>query len=233
MKRFVLPFTVAITLAGVIAWQLLFVQTVNYYIVSVATLLLSMLPFFVSFEVKNMSAAEITLTATFIAIAVASRAAFYLLEQVKPIAAVVVVAAVCLGAERGYIVGAFSAFISNFIFSQGYWTPFQMVGLGMVGLTAGFVFRAIKINRWSLAIVGFVLAFALYGAIVDVSTILMVCGNDITLPGVLAVYASGAPFSAVFGASTAAFLFVFGVPFINKTRRIIDKYGILKAVPDA
>ena len=41
-----------------------------------------------------------------------------------------------------------------------------------------------------------------------------------------AVYAAGIPFSAVFGAATAVFLFLFGEAFIKKINRIIVKYGI-------
>lgn len=225
-EKIITLFIVVLSLAGVILWQFWLSESVNYYITSICVLVLSMLPFFVSFEAEKISAREVTLVATLIAIAVVSRAAFYLIPQVKPIAAVVIVSAVCLGAERGYIIGAFSAFISNFIFGQGYWTPFQMVALGLVGLTAGLIFNAVKANRWSLAAVGFVLAFALYGVVVDASTILIMYGDNLNISGALAVYAAGAPFSAVFGASTAVFLFLFGEPFINKIDRINTKFAL-------
>lgn len=231
MKKSVLISVIAVSsLALILVWQFLFAKSVNYYMTSVAILLLSMLPFFASFERGESVSSEIAVLATMIALAVVSRAAFYLIPQVKPIAAVVVVAGVCFGAERGYIVGAFSAFVSNFIFGQGMWTPFQMVAMGMIGLVAGLVFKRIKANRWSLAIVGFVLASVLYGLIVDMSTILSVYGNNITWSGVLSVYGSGAVFSAVFGLATAVFLFLFGEPFIKKIERVNKKYGIIKAL---
>lgn len=221
---------IALSLVALVLWQFLFSMMVNYYIVSVCVMLLSMLPFFMSFEIKEISTREITLVATLIALAVVSRAAFYLIPQFKPIAAVVVVSAVCLGAQRGYIIGVFSAFISNFIFGQGYHTPFQMVALGLVGLIAGMVFKAVKHNKWSLSIVGFFLAFAVYGVVVDLSTIFMMYGNNITLSGVLSVYAAGVPFSAVFGGATAIFLFLFGEPFIKKIDRINTKFGLTKTM---
>lgn len=230
MKNYILLPISVLSLIGIIIWQLFCVNEVNYYIVSVSILVLSMLPFFASFEKKKISTGELTLTATLIAIAVVSRAVFYLIPQVKPIAAVVIVSAVCLGAERGYIVGAFSAFISNFIFGQGYWTPFQMVALGMVGLVSGLIFKKLKVNKITLSIVGFVLTFALYGVIVDASTIMMAYGTKVTLAGALTIYGAGVPFSAVFGAATAVFLFLFGVPFIKKIDRINTKYNITKAV---
>lgn len=226
MKKAFLYITVALSLAFIVLWQFLFADSVNYYIVSVVILITSMLPFFVSYEQKKVTARDITLTATLIALAVVSRAAFYLVPQVKPIAAVVIVSAVCLGAHKGYIVGAFSAFVSNFIFGQGMWTPFQMVALGTVGLLAGLIFRWLKVNRYTLSIVGFVLATVVYGAIVDMSTVLSAYGNNVTLKGALSIYASGAVFSLVFGGATAVFLFLFGMPFITKIERISKKYGL-------
>ena len=226
MKKAFLYITVALSLAFIVLWQFLFADSVNYYIVSVVILIASMLPFFVSYEQKKVTARDITLTATLIALAVVIRAAFYLVPQVKPIAAVVIVSAVCLGAHKGYIVGAFSAFVSNFIFGQGMWTPFQMVALGTVGLLAGLIFRWLKVNRYTLSIVGFVLATVVYGAIVDMSTVLSAYGNNVTLKGALSIYASGAVFSLVFGGATAVFLFLFGMPFITKIERISKKYGL-------
>lgn len=227
MKKAFLYITVALSLAFIVLWQFLFADSVNYYIVSVVILIASMLPFFVSYEQKKITARDITLTATLIALAVVSRAAFYLIPQVKPIAAVVIVSAVCLGAHKGYIVGAFSAFVSNFIFGQGMWTPFQMVALGTVGLLAGLIFQWLKVNRYTLSIVGFVLATVVYGAIVDMSTVLSAYGNNVTLKGALSIYASGAVFSLVFGGATAVFLFLFGMPFITKIERISKKYGLI------
>lgn len=226
MKKAFLYITVALSLVFIVLWQFLFADSVNYYIVSVVILIASMLPFFVSYEQKKVTARDITLTATLIALAVVSRAAFYLIPQVKPIAAVVIVSAFCLGAHKGYIVGAFSAFVSNFIFGQGMWTPFQMVALGTVGLLAGLIFRWLKVNRYTLSIVGFVLATVVYGAIVDMSTVLSAYGNNVTLKGALSIYASGAVFSLVFGGATAVFLFLFGMPFITKIERISKKYGL-------
>ena len=227
MKKVILILAVALPLVLIVFWQFLLSDSVNYCIVSAAVLVISMLPFFVSFEIKSITAREVTLTATLIALAVVSRAAFYLIPQVKPIAAVVIASAVCLGAERGYIIGAFSAFISNFIFGQGIHTPFQMVALGLVGLIAGLIFKKIPANKWSLAVVGFLLACVLYGLIVDLSTILVMYGENLTLSGVLSVYAAGVPFNLVFGGATAVFLFLFGEPFIRKIKRVNTKFGIV------
>ena len=228
IKKAIFPALIILMLAGTVIWQGFFAEKVNYYIISAAILILSMLPFFISFERKKSSSREITLIASLIALAVVSRAAFYLIPQVKPIAAVVIASAVCLGAERGYIVGAFSAFVSNFIFSQGIWTPFQMVALGLVGFFAGLIFSR-GANKYLLALYGFLSAAFLYGLIVDISTIFMSLGDNITLSGILSIYAAGIPFNLVFGITTAVFLFFFGEGFIRKIQRLDTKYNILQA----
>lgn len=224
MKKF-FPFICAmLCLIATVLWQI-FSPSKNYYLICVAVLLISMLPFFFSFENSRPNAREIALLASLIGIAVVSRAVFYLIPQVKPIGAVVVVSGACLGAKRGYLVGAFSAFISNFIFGQGIWTPFQMVALGLVGFVSGMLFERIKANKVWLAVVGFLLTFALYGFIVDMSSVLMLSA-DLSLPSVLAVYGAGVPFSLVFGITTAVFLFLFGESFVKKINRLQTKYGI-------
>ncbi|MBQ9531840.1 MAG: ECF transporter S component [Eubacterium sp.] len=228
IKKALFPSLILLTLAAMVIWQCFFAEKVNYYIISVAILIISMLPFFISFEKRKSTSREITLISSLIALAVVSRAAFYLIPQVKPIAAVVIASAVCLGAERGYIVGAFSAFISNFIFSQGIWTPFQMTALGLVGFFAGLIFRKDSFNRFTLALYGFLSATFLYGLIVDISTILVSLGDNLTISGILSIYAAGMPFNLVFGAATAVFLFFFGEGFIKKINRIDIKYNILK-----
>lgn len=226
MKKIFKVITLLFIAAAAVLWQIFLADTTSYYLVSVIILMLSLLPFFISFEKSAPNAREMALLAVLTALAVVSRAVFYLVPQFKPIAAVVIASAVCLGADRGYIIGAFSAFVSNFLFGQGVHTPFQMVALGLVGFAAGLIFEKIKPNRINLAVIGFLLSFALYGIIVDLSSVLTMV-TDYTVPSVLAIYAAGVPFSAVFGGATAIFLFLFGEEFIKKLNRVITKYGIL------
>ncbi|MGN1420373.1 MAG: ECF transporter S component [Eubacterium sp.] len=223
MKK-IFPFAVALSLVLLVVWQI-FAGEKNYYLLITAVLVLSMIPFFVSFERERITSREITLVASLVALAVVSRAVFYLVPQIKPIAAVVAVSGVCLGAKRGYLVGALSMLVSNFIFGQGIWTPFQMVAMGFVGLIFGVVFSKIKANKISLSVVGFLSVTVVYGLIVDLSTVLMLSG-DINVKSVLSVYLAGLPFNLIFGVTTAVFLFLFGEAFIKKIDRINIKYGI-------
>lgn len=217
---------IIIALVFLAVWLVFFSDSASYYLAAAIILVLSLLPFFAAYEKSAPSAGEIALVSSLTALAVASRAVFYLVPQFKPIGAVVIVSAVCLGPRRGYIIGALSAFISNFIFGQGVWTPFQMVALGLVGFVSGLVFKKLKINKWLLAIVGFLLTFALYGLVTDLCSVLMML-SEYTVSGIIAVYAAGVPFSAIFGGATALFLLLFGQGFIKKINRVVNKYGIL------
>lgn len=225
MKKTLFLIFSVISLLLIVLWQMFFSEKTSWYVVACAVLFLSILPFFLNFERKRATAQEMALISVLVALAVVSRAVFYLIPQVKPIAAVVIVSAVCLGGCEGYLVGSISALISNFVFGQGIWTPFQMVALGLVGFVSGVIFNTKNVSRIKLAICGFFLSAFLYGAVVDLSTVFMTV-TDFSLKSVFAVYAAGAVFDLVFGVSTAVFLFIFGVPFIKKIERIQTKYGL-------
>lgn len=225
MKRF-FYFLTGCFCAGVLIWQFFRQDASNWYLPAVLLLLLSILPFLLAYERKKPSARELALLSALIALAVAGRAAFYLIPQVKPIAAVVLVAGVCLGPARGYLVGVFAAFLSNFIFGQGIWTPFQMVGLGLVGLLSGWLLQPARASGWKMALCGFFLAAFIYGFIVDTGSVLLAV-SVFSWQAVLAVYAAGLPFDLAFGASTAVFLFLFGMPFLHKLQRLNTKFAIV------
>ena len=224
MKK-IYPFLTVLIIVFVVLWQIFFSNT-NYYLVSVLIIIVSMLPFFSSFEKSEHTSKDITLIASLTALAVVSRAVFYLVPQVKPIAAVVGVSGAVLVAKRGYLIGALSMFVSNFIFGQGAWTPFQMVAMASVGLCFGLVFDYIKPTKISLSVVGFLSVLILYGLIVDLSSVLYF-NSDMTFKGIVAIYASGVPFNLVFAGVTALFLYFFGETFIKKIERINIKYGII------
>lgn len=199
----------------------------RYYLTAAIIVVLALLPFVLSFEKHYPSARELAVLAVMIAMAVAARAAFYALPSVKPLGAIVVVTAVCLGPQTGFLTGAAAMLVSNFIFGQGQWTPFQMLGMGAVGLAAGYLFRirALRENRVLLALCSGLLCLVLYGGIVDLSTVL-IYSDGLTREKVLAVYATGLPFNLIHAGTMAAVLLIAGKPLIEKLERIKVKYGL-------
>ncbi|MBQ6266502.1 MAG: ECF transporter S component [Clostridia bacterium] len=201
----------------------------RYYLTAAIIVALALLPFALSFERRYPSARELAVLAVMIAMAVAARAAFYALPSVKPLGAIVVVTAVCLGPQTGFLTGAAAMLISNFIFGQGQWTPFQMLGMGAVGLAAGFLFRirALRENRILLALGGGLLCLVLYGGIVDLSTVL-IYSDEVTWEKAAAIYATGLPFNLIHAGTMAAVLLLAGKPLIEKLERIKIKYGLFQ-----
>ncbi len=176
---------------------------------------------------RRLKARELVTVASLIAIAVASRAAFYELPQVKPMCAIVIIASMVFGPTIGFTTGALSMLLSNFIFGQGMWTPFQMLGMGMCGLICGFVFKNKKIaeNRIAVAVIGFLVCFAVYGIIVDTSSVIMMA-SEFNIKTILSIYASGVPFNAIHAATTFAVLLLAAPVFCQVLERIKIKYDL-------
>jgi energy-coupling factor transport system substrate-specific component len=112
----------------------------GYYFASLVIITLSMLPFFIAFEGRKPQARELVVIAVLVALTVTARAAFFMTPQFKPVVALVVISGAALGAHSGFMVGALSGFVSNFIFGQGPWTPWQMFAFGMIGFVSGLIF---------------------------------------------------------------------------------------------
>ena len=75
-----------------------------------------MIPFGFAFENRKPKARELVIISALCAIGVAGRTAFFMLPQFKPVAAIVIISGVAFGGETGFLVGAITAFVSNFFF---------------------------------------------------------------------------------------------------------------------
>lgn len=192
---------------------------------------LSMLPFAMVFEDRRPQARELLLIAVLSAIAVAGRAAFFMLPQFKPMAAIVILAGVTLGPEAGFLTGTISGFVSNFFFGQGPWTPWQMFSFGIIGFLAGLLFfrrsRSGRGHRLVLCLYGGLSVLFLYGALMDLSGLISTYGH-ITWSLAAARLISGFPFNLIHAAATVFFLFILSGPMERKIRRIQQKYGLLQ-----
>ena len=200
----------------------------KYYLVSLLLLACAILPFFQLFERRKPQARELVTLAVLCAIAVAGRAAFYMLPQFKPVAAIVIIAGVCLGAQSGFLVGAVSAFVSNFFFGQGPNTPWQMFAFGIIGLLAGLLFErgGLKSGRLNLCIFGGLATLLLYGGTVNLGT-LLISSLPLTMTAYLSVCLASLPFDLIHAVASVLFLFFISQPMIEKLDRIKTKYGLL------
>lgn len=199
----------------------------KYYFISMLILLESMLPFAVIFEGRKPQAREITVIAVLSAMAVASRAALYMFPQFKPVLALIIIAGVCFGGEAGFLVGAITAFVSNFFLSQGPWTIWQMFAMGMVGFISGILFKKgfIRKTQGSLTIFGIIVTYVIYGGIMNPASELMYQTNP-TWEMILLAYMRGIPFDTTLAAATGLFLWFASSSMIEKIERIKIKYGL-------
>ncbi|MEE1196578.1 MAG: ECF transporter S component [Lachnospiraceae bacterium] len=201
----------------------------NYYICSFLLILLAMIPFFAGFEKRKPQARELVTIAVMCTIAVASRVAFIMFPNFKPMVGIIMIAGMSFGAEAGFLVGAVSGFVSNFIFGQGTWTPWQMFAFGIAGFLAGlFAGKGIIKSRERVvtAIFGALVVLLVVGPLLDTSTVLFM-RDMATAESVLTIYLSGLPVNAIHALATALTLFFLCRPITEKLDRIKLKYGML------
>lgn len=204
----------------------------SYYLISLLLIIMSLLLFIISFEKRTPSVGELCILASLCALCVVSRISFAFLPQVKPMAAIIIITGVSIGAESGFMLGMFSAFLTNFYFGQGSWTPFQMFAFGMIGFMAGVFFRKDRINRIGLVIYGFVSVVVIYGLIVDLNTIYFSLGESRNWKSIGAIYLTGLPFNLIHGVATVVFLLVLYRPLLKSLERIKLKFGIMEIKKD-
>jgi len=181
------------------------------------------------FESRKPQARELVIVAVLCAIAVAGRAAFFMLPQFKPVTALVIIAGVAFGAETGFLVGAMTSFVSNMFFGQGPWTPYQMFAFGVIGFLAGLLFHKGMLSRRpaSLAVFGAFVSIFVYGGVMNpASALIWQSGSAVTGTMLAAAYLHGLPFDLIHAAATVSFMLIISKPMLEKLDRIKIKYNI-------
>ena len=201
----------------------------EYYFISVGIIILAILFFIWSFEKRKPLTREIVMLAVLTAMAIAGRMIFFMTPQFKPCVAVIIITAIMLGKEAGFLCGCLTAFISDFFFGQGPWTPWQMFAFGLIGLVSALIFSKERKkyieNRLLLSVYGFLITFVLYGIIMDTATVMMYTDKP-TWGAFLASYVGGIVFNLIHGVSTFVFLFVLSGEMLKKISRIKMKFNM-------
>ena len=201
----------------------------KYYFISLLIILETMIPFAFAFENRKPKARELVIISSLCAIGVAGRTVFFMLPQFKPVAAIVIISGVAFGGETGFLVGAITAFVSNFFFGQGPWTPWQMFSFGIIGFLAGIMFQKgiLLKTKTDMCVFGFLVTFVIYGGIMNPASVIMWQSN-ININMVLSSYVMGMPFDFIHAVSTVFFLFFAAEPMLEKLERIKIKYGLIE-----
>lgn len=201
----------------------------QYYAISLVIMAEMMIPFFLVFEGRKPQARELVIIAVLCAISVAGRAVFFWVPEFKPVWALTIIAGVAFGGETGFLVGAMTMLVSNMLFGQGPWTPWQMFTMGIIGFLAGVLFRKglLRRGKLSLCIYGALTCILIYGGLMNLASALMAAR---TLNGkiLLSYYISGFPIDCVHAACTWLFLWFGAEPMLEKLDRIKVKYGLVE-----
>ncbi|MBE5924523.1 MAG: ATP-binding cassette domain-containing protein [Lachnospiraceae bacterium] len=198
----------------------------KYYFISMLLIVEGVGAFLAGFEHGKPKLKEIITVAVMAAITALSRAAFYMVPAVKPMAAFTIISGTALGGTDGFIVGALSMLVSDIFFGQGPWTPWQMFAMGLLGLVAGLIFhRSVNKNKdisIKLSIYGLLSVLIIYGGIMNPASVLMYQEN-VTWQMLLASYAPGIPIDIIHAVATFIFLMIGAKPMLEKLERVKRK----------
>ena len=200
----------------------------SYYITGTLIIIELMIPFFMAFEGRKPQARELVVIAVMCAIAIAGRVAIPI-PNFKAIFAIIMLSGIAFGPEAGFMVGAISAFASNFFYGQGAYTPWQMFGYGAGGMLAGFAFAKNRLPRkpWVMAVFGFFAVILWVGPLLDCSHIFLMITN-INWASVAATFVSGFYVNVSQAICTVMVMLLFGKPLLEKLDRIKIKYGMME-----
>lgn len=197
----------------------------QYDVISMVLAFLSCVPFYLSFEKKEVKTTELVLIAVMTSVAVVGRFAFAALPGMSPITAIAALTAMYFGPAAGFLTGSLSALVSNVLFGQGPWTPFQMIAWGLTGYFGGVLGAGgLLSHKWQLAFYG-LLSGVLFSFLMDIWTVLSVDGTFLWTR-YLAALGTAAPYTLVYAVSNAAFLVLLREPIGKRLERIKKKYGL-------
>ncbi|MGI6217659.1 MAG: ECF transporter S component [Coriobacteriales bacterium] len=221
-------FIIVIAIPVTIALGLMFGDR-NYYITSVLIIIYTLIPFFLVFEHRKPQARELVIIAVMTAIAVVSRVIFIWFPGFSPLIGIVIITGMSLGAESGFLTGALAAFVSNFIFGQGPWTPWQMFAYGIGGFIAGLLYRKgiLSKKRLPLCIYGGVIVMCFIGPLLDTCTLFM-AQSVITWEAAATIYLAGIPYNAIHATAVVLTLAFAANPLFEKLDRVKTKYGMME-----
>ena len=198
------------------------------YLIGTLIIVELMIPFFMAFEGRKPQARELVVIAVMCALAIAGRVVIPI-PNFKAAYAIIMLAGIAFGPEAGFLVGAITAFASNFFYGQGPFTPWQMFGYGAGGMLAGFCFRENWLPRknWVMAIFGFVTVLLWVGPLLDCSHIFLVLPK-ISWTAVIATFISGFYVNVSQATCTSLVMLLLGNPLLEKLDRVKLKYGMME-----
>lgn len=208
-------------------------ENISPIILATILVILIMIPFFVSFEKKEIKAEEIVIIGMLAAIAAISRIPFAALPSIQPTSFVIIISAMVFGPKMGFIIGACAAIVSNVFLGQGPWTIWQMFAWGLMGFSAGYIAKSVVkfkgskpyLSIWKLSTFGFIWGY-LFGWIMNIWVVLGLLETSWQL--IMGVYLASFYFDLAHGVSNVIFIILMGNALYKILYRVKVKYGLLQ-----
>jgi energy-coupling factor transport system substrate-specific component len=198
----------------------------HFAVVGILFMAASFIPLMIRFERRKVSGRELVLLAVLASVAAVSRIPFAPIPNVQPTTFVIIVSALTLGPESGFVIGALAAIVSNLFLGQGPWTPWQMYAWGIIGLMAGMLRNIQWLNTaFGRCLFGFAAGF-IFDWIMNLWYVISL-GSHAHLAVILAYYAASFYFDLAHAFSNVFFLAFFGKSWIKIINRFKRKYGLL------
>ncbi|MBO4395438.1 MAG: ECF transporter S component [Eubacterium sp.] len=195
----------------------------NYYLISLLIIAAGIVITALYYR-RRMNARELVLITSLSALIAISRGVMAWAPEVKPVSALVITIASIFGPVPGMIIGALSAFLSNFLIGQGPWTPFQIIAWALMGYIGGFLDTD---NKYKPMLVSIPLVLGVYSVSVNIASAILITGS-FTWDSFVAMEISGFPLDCVHTGFTVILLYFIWNPLRKKLMRMRTKYGILR-----
>ncbi len=186
---------------------------------------------FAWFEVTRPSARIVATVAALVGFAVVGRLIFAPFPSVKPTTDIVIVAGFALGFAPGWTVGVLTALVSNFYFSQGPWTPWQMLAWGLCGLAGAVAARLApsaphtRRGRLLLALIC-ALCGLIYGLVVNFGSAVNLASGDLSTAFWIQLTTS-LPFDLAHAFANFAFFIALGPLLIGMLERLVRRESLV------
>ena len=124
---------------------------------------------------------------------------------------------------------ALTMLLSDMLFSQGVWMPWQMCTMGIIGFLAGVLFRKGLLSGSRVPLCGFgaLSAIVIYGGVMNFGAAVM-SGSSLEPAALVPYYVVGFPVDCVHAAATVLTLWFLAEPMLEKLDRIKVKYGLVE-----
>lgn len=174
------------------------------------------------FEKSKPSVEYIVMLAVLIAIAVVANFIGSILH-IDLVFFIVIMAGVVFGKESGFLVGALSIIVFGLISGAGIgtWTPYQMIGFGLLGYTSGLFANKMESLQFR-AVFGLLWGF-IYGWITNISWFYFV---PISVPSIISTYTASIFYDASRGICTLILLVIAYTGFKEIFQRNKEKYQL-------